>query len=281
MKSVRTALRALELLSDATPEIGVSEVSRHLKIGKSSASRLLAALGDGGLLEQDPATRRYRAGLLALRLGSLRKARSNLHEIVQGAMATLARETGHSCFVSVLAGNEIVVLNQVHGGYPIRFMVEPGRRLPAHATAVGKAMLARLSNEEVRAFYPTPRLVAPTPYSLRSVDALIRHLSVVRDRGWAETDQETFPGIKSIGVAFRSEDARSVIGLSLSRPLSSLGPEGDAPLLAILLRGARWVGRQIGDPLWSKAEPAGAGPPDSEPRHRRLSRQAQRPSPER
>ncbi len=234
MKSVRNAARALALLKPETPEIGVSEVGRALGLTRSSASRLLASLSESGLIQQDPVSRRYRPGPLAAQLGALYQG-GDMLDVIRQSARDLASLTGHSTWIAVLDGREITVLDNVHGGHPVRYVVEPGSRLPAHTTAIGKALLARLDDETICELYAGASLQPETATSLASPDALLAEIHLTRKRGYAVSDQENFSGIKSFAVA-PTKDAQRPIGLGLSFPLASLKAGEEAMLSAALLR---------------------------------------------
>lgn len=250
MKSVRNAIRALGLFSDEAPEISVSRVSEHLGIPKSSASRMLAAMKDEGIIEQDPRGRQYRPAALAQRLGRIYAAKSSFREIVRAAMHRLAVETRHSCWMLALSGSDIVVLESIHGGYPIRLVVEPGSRLPAHATAAGKALLSRLSDDKVRALYPGGKLKGITSRTLRTLPQLVAELNEVRRSRCAEARQEVIDGIKSIGVAFHPPGESGPIALSVSFPVSNVSEEEGHAVRNTLLRIAETLGRKLDDAYW-------------------------------
>jgi DNA-binding IclR family transcriptional regulator len=242
MKSVRNAVRALALFGADRPELGVSDVGRQLGIPRSSASRLLNALGDGGLIEQDPATRRYRPGQLAARLGALYRGSGFLESVHTGA-AGLAEETGHSTWVGVLDGQDVIILYAVHGSHPVRYVVEPGARLPAHATATGKALLACLTSEALCELYPDEELPEHTQASLPTRRELLADLESTRQRGYAIGDQENFAGIKSYATALQ-HSANKSISIGLSFPIANVAPSEQAPLIEAL-RAATEKIRQI------------------------------------
>ena len=250
MKSVGNAIRALALFTERQPEISVSLVSEHLKIPKSSASRMLAAMRDGGLIEQESRGGLYRPGALAHRLGTIYGAKTSSREIVRAALTQLAQATRHSCWMSTLSGSDIVVLEGIHGGYPIRLVVEAGSRLPAHATAAGKALLSRLDNAQIKALYPKGRLAQLTRVTVRNLKQLMAEITEIRKRRWAETTEEMIDGIKSIGISVWSHGESSPIALSISFPANNVSSDGERAVLLSLLRIARDVGTKLGDAAW-------------------------------
>lgn len=251
MKSIDKAVRALQLLVDSGGEIRVGDTSRHLDVTRSSASRLLASLAAGGLIEQDPATQRYRAGILAVQLAASFHRNFDLVELAQKAMEDLANQTEHTAWLGVLSGAEVVVLKTTRGSQPIQFTVEPGHRLPAQAAAMGKALLALKSDVEIRSIFSAPS--APmTEHTVVSVDDLLREVAMSRLRGYAVSNQELFEGVKSIAVAFEGPQKGANIAISVSYPLFAFANASDQPIIDKLLMFGHDFGARIGDKRWIK-----------------------------
>jgi DNA-binding IclR family transcriptional regulator len=276
MKSVRNAIKTLQLFSPDTPQISVSNVSDYLRIPKSSASRMLTAMKEFGIVEQEQSRGPYRPGVLAFKLASVYSITHSSRDIIRKAMQKLAALTHHSCWVSTLSGTDLVVLESVHGGYPVRLVVETGSRLPAHLTAAGKALLARLSDAEVRQIYPGSALRTYTEHSLRTVDKLLAELAIVRDRGWAQTDQEVVGGIKSIGVSLCPLGETSSFALSVSFPLANVTKAEANAVHESLLRISEDLGRRLGDPLWSRIADRSETTPKKTTQGRKLKRAKRR-----
>lgn len=247
-------MRALELFSEEMPTISVSMVSEYLEIPKSSASRLLSAMKHSAIVDQEKKGGLYKPGFLAYRLGLLYSINRSSRDILRAGMQELATATRHSCWISALSSSDIVVLEGVHGGYPIRLVVEAGSRLPAHATAAGKALLSRLSDAQIRALYPSRKLPAFTSRTLRNVNDLLREIAEVRRLCWAETRQEVIDGIKSIGVSFLSPDDVGNLALSVSFPVTNVSQQEEIAVRTSLLRIARNLGRKLGDKIWLQSE---------------------------
>ena len=191
----------------------------------------------------------------AIRLGSIYATKTSSREIVRAAMIQLAQATRHSCWISTLSGSDIVVLEGIHGGYPIRLVVEAGSRLPAHATAAGKALLSRLDDAQIKALYPEGRLNQPTRVTLRNLKQLMAEIADIRKRCWAETRQEMIDGIKSIGISVCSHGDSMPIALSVSFPVNNVSGDGERAVLLTLLRIGRDVGTKLGDAAWQADAP--------------------------
>ena len=275
MQSIRKAAEALKLLSQPPYETSVAELARALGVTASNASRILSEMREAELVDQDSASRRYRPGPLAMRLATGFLQTTNVMRCIEDAMVDLATRTHHTAWTGVLEGTDVVTLGTQHGGFPVRFGIELGRRLPCHATAMGKALLALLTDDEIRQRLPA-ELPATTPYSLRSVDQLLEDLANVRATGFACSNQELFLGIKTIAIALQSPLTASPISLSLSFPLLSVDASTEQALIKDLMDTGRSVGLRIGDPRWlDTAQPA----PASIPSEARPPARAKRPGP--
>ncbi|MBP6502940.1 MAG: IclR family transcriptional regulator [Rhodoferax sp.] len=249
MQSIRKAAEALKLLSQPPYETSVADLARALGVTASNASRILSEMREAELVDQDTATRRYRPGPLAMRLATGFLQTTNVMRCVEDAMVELATRTHHTAWTGVLEGTDVVTLGTQHGGFPVRFGIELGRRLPCHATAMGKALLALLPDDEIRQRMQGA-LPATTQYSLQSVDALLEDLAHVRICGYACSNQELFLGIKTIAIALQSPLNPSPIALSLSFPLLSVDASTEQALIDDLMATGRAVGLRIGDPRW-------------------------------
>ncbi|CAH1689256.1 IclR family transcriptional regulator [Hyphomicrobiales bacterium] len=251
MKSIEKAVRALQLMVESGGELRVGDVSRHLEVNRSTASRLLASLATGGLIEQDPVTQRYGAGILAVQLASGFHRKFDIVEQAQKEMEALARETQHTVWLGVLSGAEVVVLKTVRGSQPIQFAVEPGHRLPAHAAAMGKALLSLKPDAEIRPLFEGS-LPTATKQTLHSVDELLRQLALTRLRGYAISDQELFDGVKAISIALTDKHKGTSIAVSVSYPLFALRDGNDQAIIDALLSFGRYFGTRIGDARWAR-----------------------------
>lgn len=141
MSSLDSAIRILHCLSASSPRLRVSDIAERLELPKSTVSRLLRTLSEGGLLERNAESRQYAAGSLALRLGSLYLSEHSLIGRVDDAVHRLVERYGFVGYVGVLDGANIVILRHRFGSYPVRYVVEIGTRLPAIETALGIALL--------------------------------------------------------------------------------------------------------------------------------------------
>ena len=254
MKTIHNAANILRCLSADTPELAVSGMAHALGMPKSSVSRLMGVMRDCGLLEQNPKTRRFCAGPLTMRVGSIYQSQTQILGQVETAMMELVDESSFTGYVCILDGSDVVIVRNHEGSYPVRLVVPAGYHVPAYATAAGKAMLARLPDDEIHAIYGDG-LDRIGPRTVGSVNELIRDIEMVRRRRWADGDETIHAGMGSVAVAIGSHDGRHVAGLSLSYPIAAVTTAARAELVAQLTARAQSIGRRVRDPVWTEPYP--------------------------
>ncbi|BDZ48864.1 hypothetical protein GCM10025867_11050 [Frondihabitans sucicola] len=148
--SVRT-LEILETLSRSNEKRSVATLSRELSIPKSSLHGLLRTMESMGWLETDGTGTLFGLGLRALVLGNAYIESDDVVGMAQPVLDSLAEFTGETVHLGRLDGSDVVYLAKRESRHTLRLFSAVGRRLPAHATALGKAILARLPDEDVDA----------------------------------------------------------------------------------------------------------------------------------
>jgi DNA-binding IclR family transcriptional regulator len=208
------------------PEWGTSEVARAARLPVPTAHRILAALTGRRYLARDERTRRFRLGPAALELGGRARAVLDLRQAALPVLRRLARETDETALLTVPNSerDRSVCLERVESSQPLRLSVEPGRRLPLHAGASQKALLAFLAEEEIErvAAGSLERLCGAT---ITDADALRANLAEVRERGWAISFEETNVGVWGVAVPLLDEDGTAVAAVGLAGPSARLSPD--------------------------------------------------------
>ncbi|RBI68397.1 hypothetical protein DQW77_16540 [Roseovarius sp. TE539] len=247
MKTLENATSALSIISESIEPVSVAEIGKRLGLPRSSASRLMASLRNGNLVEQDPQTRLYGPGLLAWQLGARYQPSGYDSDLLAEALISLSQATGFTCWMAVLDRTDVVLLRQHLGRTPAQFSVRLGQTLPAHATAVGKALLSRLPDAAIEQLFDET-LAKETPQTFDRRTQLIEDIRTVRDRGYALSRQEVFPGVMAVGGSLYGTISNFPVGLSLSFPTHLGNAEDVAKLLTDELRR---VGCELGDSFWS------------------------------
>jgi IclR family transcriptional regulator, acetate operon repressor len=233
---LRNAMDVLELFSSERREIGVTEAAALLDRPKSTASRWLAALEDAGFLDAAVHQGRYRLGMRLIGLGQLARSATSLQELARPRLAELAAATGETANLVVLADGVAVNVELVESPRQVKHVGWLGRRLPLHATAAGKALIAWLDPAELAALLEPP-LAALTARTMTDPAALAAELARVRERGYAEAWGELEEDLLGLAAPVLDETGRVVGALTISAPLARV-PRDAAPRLAEQVRAA-------------------------------------------
>lgn len=249
MSTLENAISILRLFNSERDELTVTEAARLLNMPKSSVGRLLTNMRDLGLLDGSGRQPRYRIGPLFFEISQQYRLRSSLIEKAESVMAGLCSETGHTGYVSILQGTEVLVMRVRPGSHALRVVTPPGQRLPACETAIGRSLLARLPDERVRALYPKG-LSSLKPNSPQSLEDLLKSLATVRRRGWAESLDEAVPGVGSTSIAIEDRVDHEMVGICLTYSASVQRSE-KIEMARLLVQAGRELGLQIGDTFWT------------------------------
>lgn len=212
------ALMILELVSAAHEPLSMAELVRRSGLTKPTAHRITAALAEMGLIERDPWKRGYIEGprLIKLALDTLAAAapRTLRHSILQA----LSQEVGETCNFGVLSGSEVVYLDRVEAKWPLGLRFEAGSRVPSHASAIGKLLLALQEPERRAETLAALPLVRYTSRTVTDAPRLVRALDKIRDTGIGTDEQEFIEGVVCIAMPVRSETGDIVGAIAISAP---------------------------------------------------------------
>lgn len=249
IQAVSHALDLLEQFHDDVDELGVTELSKRLKLHKNNVFRLLATLESRGYIEQNKATENYRLGLKALELGQtfikqmglLRQAKPILEQIVGSCNET--------SYVAIYKENHTVYLDVVETNLTVRVVSRVGSRLPAHCTAAGKVHMAFMTDEELEDLLAEIKFVQHTPTTIAGAEALKAELAKVREQGFAFDDEELDPGVRCIAAPIRDYTRRIVGAISISGPSMRLDNERiDNELVPLVLKAGSDLSTRLGYP---------------------------------
>lgn len=154
IESVDNALRLLLMFREHS-SLRVADASRALGVAQSTAHRLMAMLLYHGFVVQDPASKAYRAGSALTEIGLAVVRDMDVRAVARPVMESLARELNETVHLGTLDRTELVFLDSVEGTRLVRVGSRMGYRLPAHLTAIGRAILAFLPEERLHALYPS------------------------------------------------------------------------------------------------------------------------------
>jgi IclR family acetate operon transcriptional repressor len=216
---LRKTMEVLSLFSLTRREIGVVEVAESLGRPKSTVSRWLAAMERAGFLQRDAESGRYRLSLRLAALGEVARQTTTLQRTARPLLGWLAEQTGETANLTVLIGLEAVNVEVADSPRPVMHIGWVGRRLPIHATASGKALLAHAGGALVTALLARG-LERFTPETITEGDALRAELELVRARGYATVWAELEPDLAAVAAPVRDHRGVVVAAIAIGGPVS-------------------------------------------------------------
>ncbi|MFC9428271.1 IclR family transcriptional regulator C-terminal domain-containing protein [Streptomyces sp. NPDC056987] len=213
VQSFERGLSVIRAFDAHHPELTLSEVARLCGLTRAAARRFLLTLADLGYVHTDG--RLFRLSPRVLELGYSYLSSFSLPEIAEPHLERLVAEVRESSSLCVLDGDAIVYVARVPVSRIITASITVGTRLPAHATSVGRVLVAFLPEEERDFRLKGAEPAALTPYTIVSVDLLRAELERVRRQGYAIVDQELEEGLRSVAVPVRDRTGTVVAAVNV------------------------------------------------------------------
>lgn len=192
-------LRILELLGTEQRRMTMTEICSSLELPKSTAVPILQTMTERGYLELNADTGRYWLGSMMIVLGRRFLDGLNLMEEVQRELDRIVETCSETCHFAVLDGPDVLYLRKKESKEPFRMLSMVGKRVPAYATGLGKALLCGHSREELETLYPDG-LKKLTAHTIDSLGGLTEQLDRVRNEGFAYEKEESNEYIQCIAV---------------------------------------------------------------------------------
>jgi IclR family acetate operon transcriptional repressor len=212
------AFSVLEVVSLNPEATRMAEIIRGTGMTKPTAHRVVNMLLDMGFLERDGLDTGFieGAGLVDLAHRTLAAAapRSLRHSILQG----ISEQVGETVNYGVLSGSEVLYLDRVEAKWPLGLRFDAGSRVPAHCTAVGKLLLSRMPDSDLRALVESMPMSAYTANTITAVEPLLSTLTNMRRDGIGTDDQEFMHGVVCVSVPVVDDNGRCFGGIAVSAP---------------------------------------------------------------
>lgn len=240
VQSVERAFKLLELVAAHRGAVSLSQLSDESGLPPPTLHRLARTLVVLGYLRQE-ASRHYALGhrLFLLAEGSS----AVLDAAALPCLGRLVDATGETANLAMLDGDQVAYVAQVPGRHSMRMFTEVGRRVQPHCTAVGKALLAKSPDDEVRALLARTGLPPYTPHTLTDLEQFLAELRRVRERGYALDEGEQEVGVRCVAVVV--PDATLRLAVSVSGPAPRMTDELLRDAVPVLQEAARDLGAAL------------------------------------
>jgi IclR family transcriptional regulator, KDG regulon repressor len=246
IQAIERAVAILNAFTMDDPELGVTELAERVGLHKSTVHRFMVNLEAAGLVERNPRSGRYRLGLHIFELGGLVMQQMNLWDEALPFLESLVRDTGETGHLAVLDGGEAIYIERVEARRALRVPSAIGRGYPAHATNLGKVLLADLPRERVAEIIAERGLAAYTPNTITDMAGLEAELERIRSRGYAVDNEEYDEGLRCIGAGVRDHSGHVVSALGIGGPVTRITPERVEELAGLVTAAADGLSRRLG-----------------------------------
>lgn len=218
-------LDILRLFKRARPVIAAPEIARELGIPRSTVHRLTQVLEAMGFLQRTNGGRDYTLGPAVLTIGFEYLGSLDVVGLAEPVLMRLRDDTGYSAHLVTRNGAEIVYLSRYPGRTTISSTISVGATLPAHATVIGRVLLADLSPEDLRALYPGPGLTRYTDQTPTTLARLETLLGEDRRRGYVAGTSFFEPGLTTVAAPIRDRSGRVIAAISITSLGITISPE--------------------------------------------------------
>ena len=234
---IQSLVRASGLLQEIARNrdgISLAQLSKALGLHTSTAFHLVKTLVTLGYVRQDEVTKHYRVGPLIFKLAATAFDEVEMAKTAGPFVDELAMRTGETSHFAIRSGDEIVVIARSDGTGAFRIAERTGVTRPAHASAVGKALLAAMSETTLEAFLQRRPLAPVTPRTITEPQRLLDEIANVRRSGIAYDDGEFHPEVRCVAVQVRNFTGQAVGALGISTATWRLSLNDLAEKVAVL-----------------------------------------------
>lgn len=233
--SVDNALTLLSLVAERR-EVRVSEAADILNTARSTAHRLLAMLAYHGFVLRDETTKTYTAGPELMKIGLSAVDGLGIRQIARPVLERLCEDVSETVHLARLFDSSVVFIDSVETSKGLRVGSRLGRVMLAHCTACGKAMLARLSHDELEQLYPDAKLEQMTPCSKATLAELEAELEEVRECGYATNFGESENDVTAVAAAIPDQPRSTRAAITIAAPQTRIDDAMIESLAAAVIR---------------------------------------------
>jgi len=246
VQSLTRGLQLLQRLGESAGGMMLTDLAQTVGLPNSTTHRLLATLEAMGFARQTPDLGLWQVGVEAFRVGNAFLRNRDIVEQARPHLYHLMEEAGETANLALVHEGRAVMVYQVECHEMMRMIVRIGGAVPMHASGVGKAMLAAMGEDEVKAILHRYGLTRYTPHTADSPARLTDELSATRERGFALDDEEHAIGLRCAAAAILDEEGRPLGAISISGPAARLSRERLLELGARVAGEAANITRELG-----------------------------------
>lgn len=246
VKSASRVLDIIEYIVNSAKPPTFKSIQESLDIPKSSLSYLLQDLITREYIHCDNDTKVYYPGLKLIQVGAACINNTDITKEIGLVTKQLSDELGETTHAGILEGRFVVYIAKCHGEKELSAVRTIGFRIPAHATGVGKVLLAALPEHEVKKRLAGVELERYTQNTIVSEPLLLKELNKVAAQGFAIDDQEIIPGGICVAAPIHDKEHRTIAALSVTIPVIRIAEETMDTVIAKVQAAAKTASGRLG-----------------------------------
>lgn len=248
IQSVQRAMDIISLFSHSRPSLGITEISQTLDLPKGTVHGLINTMVSCGYLQKDSDTRKYRLGFKILELGTIMIETLEINRKAQQAVRHLTKKTEYLVKLAVWDGLSVVITMTVNSlSSDLEGLAHHlGPRIPAYCSALGKAILAYLDQDELVNYLAQTEFVAYTPRTITRQENLLIELEKIRQKGYALACRELLLDTACLAAPIFDREGRVLAAISLTTTPDKLLEKNEPNYAALVIETAWIISREMG-----------------------------------
>lgn len=244
--SVEKTLAILLTFAPHNQELGTVEISKKLGLHKATVSRILLTLMRSAFLEQNPQTRKFRLGASILSLGSAARhsLKTNMVQIAKPHIDELRDTLKETIVLEVLSGKSTFMAYIAEGPQRVRIAGTVGDRLPIHAAAGAKSIMA-FSPPEITDNLLNQEMPSLTPNTITNQRIFKHQLKAIRHQGFSYDNEEIDIGISAVGAPIFNHEKKPVAAVVVAGPSQRVSWNVDSPIVSQVKDTAAKISTQL------------------------------------
>lgn len=244
--TVDRTLSILEAVSHSEHGMTNSDISRRLKIPKSSASYILRVLENRGYLLRENGSGKYRLGLKLMGLTRDMLTHIDVREIAKPAMEEFVRRVNLSAHLAVLDNGRAVYVEKVEALNFVKMDIWVGHRLPVHSTAIGKVLVSNMTPDEISNILALRGMDKRTPKTIMTPAKYLKEIEKVKTFGFAIDNEENSSGVRCVAAPVFDAQGQIVAALGTSATTTQLNEDNLPKIVKLIQQSGLNISGQMG-----------------------------------
>lgn len=216
---LQCALEILQYISVQPKGVSFKEICTITDLPKSSVHNLVQTMCNMDFLQKKENYNSYRIGLKCFEVGNAYLSTNPFYATARDIVESLSAHCNQTAHFGILNGHDTIYLYKFDSNQPLRIVSHIGKRIPAHATAIGKALLSGYSKSELSDLYKDYKLKPMTEHTITSFDALEAQIEEIRKTKIAYESEESSPYIRCMAVPIQNKEGIVIAAISISFPI--------------------------------------------------------------